>query len=41
MWFVPLFSVDLSIFFVQKPLHDTVAFRKEADGVIVDVALQW
>nr|CAD1829116.1 unnamed protein product [Ananas comosus var. bracteatus] len=25
----------------KKPLHDTVAFRKEADGVIVDVALQW
>ncbi|KAK1293559.1 hypothetical protein QJS10_CPB17g01668 [Acorus calamus] len=25
----------------KKPLHDTLAFRKETDGVTVDVALQW
>ncbi|CAL9099307.1 unnamed protein product [Musa textilis] len=25
----------------KKPIHDTVAFRKETDGVTVDVALQW
>ncbi|XP_072979853.1 DNA gyrase subunit B, chloroplastic/mitochondrial-like [Typha angustifolia] len=25
----------------KKPLHDILAFRKEADGIIVDVALQW
>ncbi|XP_038978637.1 DNA gyrase subunit B, chloroplastic/mitochondrial-like [Phoenix dactylifera] len=25
----------------KKPLHDTVAFRKEVDGITVDVALQW
>ncbi|KAK1319353.1 hypothetical protein QJS10_CPB04g00491 [Acorus calamus] len=25
----------------KKPLHDTLAFRKETDGITVDVALQW
>lgn len=25
----------------KKPLHDTVAFTKEADGITVDVAIQW
>ncbi|KAM0947915.1 putative DNA topoisomerase (ATP-hydrolyzing) [Dioscorea sansibarensis] len=25
----------------KKPLHDILAFRKEADGITVDVALQW
>lgn len=25
----------------KKPLHDIVGFRKEADGVTIDVALQW
>ncbi|KAI0520098.1 hypothetical protein KFK09_007563 [Dendrobium nobile] len=25
----------------KKPLHDTLAFRKESDGITVDVALQW
>ncbi|CAA7398330.1 unnamed protein product [Spirodela intermedia] len=25
----------------KKPIHDTVAFRKETDGITVDVALQW
>ncbi|KAG1358726.1 DNA gyrase subunit B, chloroplastic/mitochondrial [Cocos nucifera] len=25
----------------KKPLHDTVAFKKEVDGITVDVALQW
>ncbi|ONK63621.1 uncharacterized protein A4U43_C07F17170 [Asparagus officinalis] len=25
----------------KKPLHDTLGFRKETDGVTVDVALQW
>lgn len=28
-------------FLVQKPLHDVVSFRKEIDGVMIDVALQW
>lgn len=26
---------------VQKPLHDVVGFRREADGITIDVALQW
>ncbi|XP_038988036.1 DNA gyrase subunit B, chloroplastic/mitochondrial-like [Phoenix dactylifera] len=26
---------------LDKPLHDIVAFRKEVDGITVDVALQW
>ncbi|KAL9267214.1 DNA gyrase subunit B, chloroplastic/mitochondrial-like protein [Drosera capensis] len=25
----------------KKPLHDVLGFRKEADGVSIDVALQW
>ncbi|GAB4851754.1 hypothetical protein Ancab_031156 [Ancistrocladus abbreviatus] len=25
----------------KKPLHDVLGFRKETDGVVVDVALQW
>ncbi|KAI3444327.1 hypothetical protein Pfo_000992 [Paulownia fortunei] len=25
----------------KKPLHDVVGFRKEADGISIDVALQW
>ncbi|KAF6175275.1 hypothetical protein GIB67_000596 [Kingdonia uniflora] len=25
----------------KKPLHDTVGFRKEVDGVTLDLALQW
>ncbi|GMP86458.1 hypothetical protein CsSME_00039231 [Camellia sinensis var. sinensis] len=25
----------------KKPLHDIVGFRKEADGIRIDVALQW
>jgi DNA gyrase subunit B len=25
----------------KKPLHDPIAFRKELDGIIVDVSLQW
>ncbi|XP_052172961.1 DNA gyrase subunit B, chloroplastic/mitochondrial isoform X2 [Diospyros lotus] len=25
----------------KKPLHDIVGFRKEADGITIDVALQW
>ncbi|PKA58485.1 DNA gyrase subunit B, chloroplastic/mitochondrial [Apostasia shenzhenica] len=25
----------------KKPLHDTLTFRKETDGITVDVALQW
>ncbi|PSS15734.1 DNA gyrase subunit B like [Actinidia chinensis var. chinensis] len=25
----------------KKPLHDVVGFRKEADGITIDVALQW
>ncbi|KAK6149043.1 hypothetical protein DH2020_016568 [Rehmannia glutinosa] len=25
----------------KKPLHDVVAFRKEADGISIDLALQW
>ncbi|XAR68410.1 DNA topoisomerase (ATP-hydrolyzing) [Bertholletia excelsa] len=25
----------------KKPLHDVVGFRKEADGITVDVAMQW
>ncbi|CAI9099605.1 OLC1v1036454C1 [Oldenlandia corymbosa var. corymbosa] len=25
----------------KKPLHDVVGFRKEADGILVDAALQW
>lgn len=25
----------------KKPLHDVVGFRKEVDGVTIDVALQW
>lgn len=25
----------------KKPLHDPLAFRKEADGITVDTALQW
>ncbi|XP_077241573.1 DNA gyrase subunit B, chloroplastic/mitochondrial-like isoform X2 [Tasmannia lanceolata] len=25
----------------KKPLHDTLAFRREIDGITVDVALQW
>lgn len=25
----------------KKPLHDPLAFKKEADGITVDVALQW
>lgn len=25
----------------KKPLHDVVGFRKEADGVAIDLALQW
>ncbi|KAG5555984.1 hypothetical protein RHGRI_006575 [Rhododendron griersonianum] len=26
---------------IQKPLHDIVGFRKEADGIAIDMALQW
>ncbi|THG21101.1 hypothetical protein TEA_020175 [Camellia sinensis var. sinensis] len=26
---------------IQKPLHDIVGFRKEADGIRIDVAFQW
>ncbi|RLN23150.1 DNA gyrase subunit B, chloroplastic/mitochondrial [Panicum miliaceum] len=25
----------------KKPLHDPIAFRKELDGIIMDVSLQW
>ncbi|XBI63847.1 hypothetical protein VPH35_044172 [Triticum aestivum] len=25
----------------KKPLHDPIAFRKELDGIVVDVSLQW
>ncbi|KAK6149054.1 hypothetical protein DH2020_016579 [Rehmannia glutinosa] len=25
----------------KKPLHDVVSFRKEADGISIDLALQW
>ncbi|XP_055800826.1 DNA gyrase subunit B, chloroplastic/mitochondrial [Solanum dulcamara] len=25
----------------KKPLHDVLGFRKEADGITIDVALQW
>ncbi|KAG6641082.1 DNA gyrase subunit B, chloroplastic/mitochondrial-like [Carya illinoinensis] len=25
----------------KKPLHDVVGFRKESDGITIDVALQW
>ncbi|EPS68242.1 hypothetical protein M569_06525, partial [Genlisea aurea] len=25
----------------KKPLHEVVAFRKEADGILIDLALQW
>ncbi|GFP80804.1 DNA gyrase subunit b chloroplastic/mitochondrial [Phtheirospermum japonicum] len=25
----------------KKPLHDVLGFRKEADGILIDVALQW
>ncbi|KAF8395721.1 hypothetical protein HHK36_019671 [Tetracentron sinense] len=25
----------------KRPLHDTVGFRKEVDGITIDVALQW
>ncbi|XP_062196140.1 DNA gyrase subunit B, chloroplastic/mitochondrial [Phragmites australis] len=25
----------------KKPLHDPIAFRKEIDGIMVDVSLQW
>ncbi|XP_019188056.1 PREDICTED: DNA gyrase subunit B, chloroplastic/mitochondrial-like [Ipomoea nil] len=25
----------------KKPLHDVVAFKREADGIVIDVALQW
>ncbi|KAI8562509.1 hypothetical protein RHMOL_Rhmol03G0041600 [Rhododendron molle] len=26
---------------IQKPLHDIVGIRKEADGITIDMALQW
>lgn len=26
---------------LQKAVHDVLSFRKEIDGVAVDVALQW
>ena len=35
------FLMMIICYILQKPLHDTVGFRKETDGVTVDVALQW
>lgn len=26
---------------LQKALHDVLSFRKEIDGITVDIALQW
>ncbi|KAF9593317.1 hypothetical protein IFM89_021073 [Coptis chinensis] len=28
------------VFFVQKPIHDTIAFRNEVEGITIDLALQ-
>ena len=27
--------------FLQNPIHEVFGFRKETDGVAIDVALQW
>lgn len=26
---------------LQKALHDVLSFRKEMDGIAIDIALQW
>jgi hypothetical protein len=28
-------------YLIQKSLHDVVSFRKEVDGIAIDMALQW
>lgn len=41
-----MFSVTVkclltSDFLFQKALHDVLSFRKETDGITVDIAFQW
>ena len=40
--YVYMFYMMLTIgYLIQKPLHDVLGFRKEVDGIAIDMALQW
>lgn len=28
-------------YYLQKPLHDVMGFKRELNGIIMDIALQW